>query len=601
MSTKMNQTEEPKKKLTKDGIRKLLGIYKFVLPYKRDLIISLILLLISTSVFLIFPRSTGQLIDSGILKDKARINYIGKWLAIILIAQSVVSYIRIVLVNRLTERTISDIRIAIFNKLIAVPYHFFEKNRVGELTSRISNDVSQLQETFSFTLMEFLRQIILLVVGVTYILIKNTELGLVMLSTFPITIGIAFYFGRRIKTYSKETQKVVAESNVIVDEAFQGIQTVKAYTGEYFESKRYATKIEQYIEMALKAGKFRGALVSFVITGVFGGIVLVLWYGVTQVAKGNLTTGDFIEFTILMFTVGASIASLGDVYSRLVKTVGASEMILEILGEDNELEIKEIKQTSVAYGNISFQHVSFSYPTRTDITTLKDINLDIKAGEKIALVGQSGSGKSTITRLLLRYYQIDNGTISIDQKNISDYELGDLRKSIGIVPQEVLLFGGTIRENVLYGKPDATDQEIITACEQANAMEFISQFPEGMQTLVGERGIQLSGGQKQRIAIARAVLKNPKILILDEATSSLDSQSEALVTDALEKLMENRTTIVIAHRLSTIRKVDKIYVIKDGRIAEAGKHEDLIAEEGIYHALLKAQYQSQDNATLEIN
>jgi ABC-type multidrug transport system fused ATPase/permease subunit len=592
-------TEETKKKLTKDGIKKLLGIYRFVLPYKSDLIISLILLLISTSVFLIFPRSTGQLIDSGIIKDQAKINTIGKWLAFILVAQSIVSYIRIVLVNRLTERTISDIRIAIFNKLISVPYHFFEKNRVGELTSRISNDVSQLQETFSFTLMEFLRQIILLVVGVTYILIKNTELGLVMLSTFPITVGIAFYFGRRIKTYSKETQKVVAESNVIVDEAFQGIQTVKAYTGEYYESKRYANKISQYIDMALRAGKFRGALVSFVITGVFGGIVLVLWYGVSQVAKGHLTTGDFIEFAILMFTVGASIASLGDVYSRLVKTVGASETILEILGEDNELEIKEVKSSSVQNGNISFQNVSFAYPTRSDITTLKDINLDIKAGEKIALVGQSGSGKSTITRLLLRYYHTDNGVITVDNKNIKDYELGDLRKSIGIVPQEVLLFGGSIRENVLYGKPDATEKEIITACEQANALEFINQFPEGLDTLVGERGIQLSGGQKQRIAIARAVLKNPKILILDEATSSLDSQSEALVTDALEKLMQNRTTIVIAHRLSTIRKVDKIYVIKDGRIAEEGKHETLIAAEGIYHALLKAQYQNQETIASE--
>lgn len=592
MASATNTQEEPKKKLTREGMIKLLGIYRFLLPYKWSVIISLVLLFISTGVFFVLMNYIRDIIDASGLEN---VNTIAIGMAIVILIQGVISYTRIILVTQFSERALADIRTSLYNKIITLPVEFYEKNRVGDLVSRINSDVTQLQEMLSWSLNEMLRQIILLFGGVGYILFTNAKLGLVMISTFPVTVGLAFFFGRYVKQLSRKTQDALASANIVVEETFQGIQTVKAFTGELIESIRYKGFINTSVEHALKAGKFRAALVTFIITGVFGGIILMIWYGISMVKTGELTMGELIRFVILTVTVGASIGTLGDLYSRLLKTMGASERLIEILGEKSEVELHQLEKTSIVKGSIQFEQVQFSYPTRKDIVTLKDINFAIQPGEKIALVGPSGSGKSTITRLLLRYYESSDGMIRVDDKDISTYSLGDLRQGMGIVPQDVLLFGGSIRENILYGRPDASEQEVEKAAEQANAMEFINGFPERLNTLVGERGIQLSGGQKQRIAIARAVLKNPRILILDEATSSLDSQSEKLVQDALEKLMEGRTTIIIAHRLSTIRNVDRILVISEGRIVEQGKHDQLIAmQDGIYSNLLKMQQYSQE-------
>lgn len=585
------EQEQSKKKVTKEGLKKLLGIYRFLLPYKWSLIASLILLTFSTSVFFVFVYFIKNMIDADSLNH---INRIALFMGVVILIQGVVSYVRVMLNAYFSEKTLGDIRTSVYNKMISLPVFFFEKNRVGELSSRISSDITQLQEMLAWSLNEMLRQIFILIGGIGIILFTNLKLGLITISTLPLTVAIAFYIGKKVKKESRHSQDELAKANTIVEESFQGIQVVKAFTNELFESLRYKKSIDNSVNVALKAGKYRAALASFIITGVFGGIILMLWQGFSMVKNVNspnhIEMGELIQFVILAIAVASSVGTLGDLYGRLQKTIGASERIMEILDEKSEVELNYQPKEVIKTGNITFENVSFSYPSRPEIETLKNISFGIDAGQKIALVGPSGMGKSTITRLLLRYYPLNAGQILIDGVNINTFAVEDLRSSMGIVPQDVILFGGSIRENILYGKPNASEPEIEDAARQANALEFINRFPEGFDTIVGERGVQLSGGQKQRIAIARAILKNPRILLLDEATSSLDNQSESLVQDALEKLMENRTSIVIAHRLSTIRNVDRILVISDGQIVEQGTHNELIANDsGSYSQLLKLQ------------
>jgi ABC-type multidrug transport system fused ATPase/permease subunit len=380
-----------------------------------------------------------------------------------------------------------------------------------------------------------------------------------------------------------------------VEETLQAINTVKAYTNENFEIGRYQHSLAKAVKTALSAANYRGAFISFIIIGLFGGIILVIWYGATLVQNGDLTIGELISFIIYTVFIGASVGGLGELYGKIQSALGATERIQEILAETEEPTDKSLRPLSEirrVRGDISYNQVAFSYPTRPDIQVLRNINFSIKSGEKIALVGPSGAGKSTIVQLLLRLYDVPHGSIMVDGVDIRDMNLTELRANIGIVPQEVLLFGGSIRENIAYGRPEATEEEIIEAARKANAYNFISTFPEGLDTLVGERGIKLSGGQRQRVAIARAILKNPAILVLDEATSSLDSESEHLVQQAMDELMKNRTSIVIAHRLSTIRKVDKILVIDGGEIVEQGAHEILsMNDNGIYANLLRLQFE----------
>lgn len=599
---------DKKRKVTRKDLKKALKIFRFVLPYRGTFILGLIVLLFSTITTLVFPYFTGDLLDTAIKPDaqslNLNINEIALILIGILILQALFSFLRVSLFIKVSESTMRDVRLTLYQKIISLPLAFFEKKRVGELISRVTSDVTQMQEVISFTLAEFLRQLVTFILGVGFLLILYPRLTLVMLLTFPLLIGVAIVFGRYIRKLSKKTQDSLADSNVIVEETFQSIQSVKSFTNENYEIARYRLHLNKVMKIALRAGQFRGAFVSFIIFGLFGALVIVLWYGVNLIAEGKMSFGDLTTFVIYTFFIGGALATIGDIYAQLQRTIGASERILEILDEQEEvktsikaeanLNAQVSHQLERVKGNIAFQNVRFAYPTRPDLEVLKGISLDIKQGQKIALVGYSGAGKSTIVQLLGRYYTLSDGQILVDDKNIQNYDISDLRSNIGTVPQEVILFGGSIKENISYGRPGASEEEIIEAAKQANAWKFIDTFPEKLETLVGERGVKLSGGQRQRIAIARAILKNPSILVLDEATSSLDADSEKLVQEALDELMKNRTTIIIAHRLATIRKVDKIYVIDGGTIIESGTHDELsILENGLYSSLVKLQFANE--------
>ena len=586
--------EDLKTKITLPGLRRLLSLYHYIKPYRYEYGLGLLFLLGSSGASLVFPKLLGELVDYGNQgKLGQEINRIALILVAVLIAQSVFSYFRIFLFVRVAEKTLADLRQSTFNHLIRLPMKFFQHRRVGELNSRISSDITLLQDALTSTLAEFIRQIVIIIGGVSLMMVTSFKLTLFMLAILPVIMILVVFFGRYIRKLSKQAQSQVADSNTIVEETLQGIQSVKAFTNEFFEMARYRVKTKEIALTGIKNGKLRGAFSSFTILGLFGTMVAVIWRGSTLLASGELDTGELFSFVIYSVFIGGTIGGMADVFARVQKFIGATEDLLEIFNETVELveEFPLLAPHQILHGGIRFDHLSFSYPTRADMQVLRDINVEIKPDTLVALVGPSGAGKSTMVSLLLRLYEPTSGRILFDDRENRVIPISVMRSQMAIVPQDIFLFGGTIRENIAYGKPGATSQMIEDAAQKANAWEFISKFPEGLDTLVGERGTQLSGGQRQRVAIARAVLKDPKILILDEATSSLDSESERLVKDALEKLMKGRTSIVIAHRLSTIRQADLILVLDSGHIVEQGTHEELLkSDNGLYRNLSELQF-----------
>ncbi len=613
MSNDPSASNTEKKRLDRQSWQQFLFLWQYVRRYRFVFGIGIIFLFLSTATTLVFPYFGSMLADAAVGKAPFSIRQIGIVLALVLLFQGLFSYMRIWLFSIVTEKSMADMRNDLYSKLITLPIPYLEQHRIGELTSRLTADITQLQSALSINLAEILRQIATLVVGIAIIGYTSIKLSIIMLAIVPVAVIAAMFLGKYIRQLSKETQDALANANVIAEETLQSVQMVKTFTNEKYEAKRYANAMNQTVSLALKTARFRGAFITFLISAVFGGIILVLWYGATLVQANEMTMGELLRFILYTFFIGGAIAGMGDLYSTLLKAIGASERIAELLKEKSEtnqpINIAETKNnptdhsinttnpknnepTPLKMDTLSYRNVQFSYPSRADLTVLRNISLQIPAGNRIALVGQSGAGKSTIVQLLQRFYEVDGGGIFIGEKNILDIDLHTWRTQIGIVPQEVILFGGTIRENISYGKPNASDAEIEEAAKRANAWQFIQTFPDGMQTIVGERGIKLSGGQRQRIAIARAILKNPAILILDEATSSLDAESEHLVQVALDNLMQGRTTIIIAHRLSTIKNADCIYVLDNGQIAEYGNHQTLSAKkDGIYQKLLQLQLQ----------
>jgi ABC-type multidrug transport system fused ATPase/permease subunit len=590
---RFKENDLPKSKITLSALQKAKLIFQFSGKHLWKFYVGLFFLLLTGGTALAFPKLMGLLVDCVNNKDTAQANFIALSLLGILFMQSIFSFFRLSLFVNFTENTLANLRLALYSNLVKLPMSFFSQKRVGELNSRISSDITQIQDTLTSTIAEFLRQFILIIGGIALLATESFKLTLLMLSVVPLVAVAAVIFGRFIRSYSKKVQDKVAESQVIVEETMQGISIVKAFANEWYEIARYKTQIKEVIQIAIKGGKYRGYFASFIIFCLFGAIVAVVWYGVQLSIAGEMSVGQLISFVLYSTFVGASFGGIAELYAQIQKAIGATERVFELLDETPEKiqgttahqSIEKIK------GNVNFKNVAFKYPSRKEMEVLKDVSFTAQFGQKIAIVGPSGAGKSTIASLLLRFYSIAEGSIEIDNKNIYDYDLEQLRGNMSIVPQDVILFGGTIRENIAYGKPNATEEEILAAAKQANAYNFIESFPEKLDTIVGERGVKLSGGQRQRIAIARALLKNPSILILDEATSSLDSESEKLVQEALEILMEGRTSIIIAHRLSTIRSADQILVLDKGIIAEKGTHQELIAlDNGIYKNLSNLQF-----------
>lgn len=594
--------EIPKAKFSKENFKKSLRLFKYLGKSKWIFVLGMFFVVATAVVGLYFPIMAGKMFGylgqtnmaTNLFKDS--VSGTGFELFILLVVQGIVSFGRVYTFSVVTENILKGLRTDTFNKLVQMPMSFFSKNQVADLSSRLSTDINVISEAFTVNIAEIIRQTI---VGLGGLILLVTFTGWQVAQWFiviipPITV-IAILYGRRIRKYSKGLQDKISESSVIVSEALTGITSVKAYTNEMVEIKKYNTVTDEIRQFGIKYGVMRGAFFAFIIMCVFGSIFFILYKMLLLINSGELSSENFGIFMMLSLFVAASLGGLPEQLASIQRALGATDRVFDIIDDTHEtinLAYKTNQNTNRVKGDIEFKNIQFTYPTRKDFQVLKNISFSAKAGETIALVGSSGSGKSTLASLALRFYEPNAGEYIIDGKKSTDYELTELRDQMAIVPQDVLLFGGTILENILYGKPNATEEEVIDAAKQANAYDFIMSFPEKFETRVGDRGIQLSGGQRQRVAIARAVLKNPSILILDEATSSLDSESERLVQEALDKLMVGRTSIVIAHRLSTIKNADKIVVLQKGEVVEIGKHHELIVNEGgLYQKLSKIQFE----------
>ncbi|HRO39531.1 MAG TPA: ABC transporter transmembrane domain-containing protein [Flavobacteriales bacterium] len=592
-------TEAKPAKLSKAALRKFFRVFRYMRAQRGLFALGMGCLLLTSLLSAAFPWLIGKLIDAKAsttfwqapLYDMGNVHSILKLLLLVFAAQAFFGFWRIWTFGSVTENALTQLRSDTYAHLLKLPMDFFSRRRVGELNSRISADVALLQDTFTTVLAEFLRQSVVISVCIAALAYLSPELMATMLATLPVVMLVAVFFGRFIRKLGKQVQDRIAESNVIVDETLQGIQSVKAFSNEGFESRRYGTAVRDARRLALTALRWRGGFVSFIIFCMFGVVVFVVYRAALLKDAGVMSMGEITSFVAFSIMIGASIAGIPEQVTSLLKAVGATERLMDLHDEVGEPVHLGPKGTPLALkGSIAFKQVDFHYASRPDLPVLRGVSFSVEPGQRIALVGPSGAGKSTIASLVLRFYDPVQGAVLVDGKDAREYPLTALRDRMAIVPQEVLLFGGTILENIAYGKPGADQAAIEEAAHKANAHEFISRFPQGYSTVVGERGVQLSGGQRQRIAIARAVLKDPAILILDEATSALDSESERLVQEALDELMKGRTSVVIAHRLSTIRHADKILVLDKGTVVESGTHDELIANSaGLYSSLNRLQ------------
>ena len=567
---------------------------------------------------LFFPLLIGKLVDAALPSVKAiapgswqpGINTVALVLLSTLAIQAVLTFFYSAAFQSVGQRTVVGLRQRLYGRLIELPMKFFGEHRVGELTSRLGSDMTILEEFYCGAVPQAIRQGMLLFGGLVAIFLTSPRLSGLMLLSFPVFIALAVLFGRSVRKISRHAQDRLAEAGTVAEETLQGIASVKAFGNEEFERRRYGAAMDSFLKTILRGARYRAALVSFIILGIFGAIVLVLWYGARLMHAGALTHGELTKFTLYTLFIGGGVSSVAEVMSTVQKSVGASDRVRELLKEpiessrrgneagtisNAELGTRNAENGSArllpSAATVQFEDVHFRYPSRPDLPVLHGVTLEARPGQRVALVGPSGAGKSTIISLLLRLYDSDSGRILLAGRDIREVALDQLRSRMAIVPQEVLLFGGSIRENIAYGRTSATEEEIRDAARKANCAEFIERFPEGYDTLVGERGVKLSGGQRQRIAIARAFVRNPDILLLDEATSSLDSESEGLVQQAFETLLAGRTAFIIAHRLATVRMCDRIYVIDAGRVTESGTHEQLMLRPGgTYRRLAQMQF-----------
>jgi ATP-binding cassette subfamily B protein len=576
-----------------DGLKWVLG---YLRPHRRVFIPSMIALLTTAALSLAFPwfmkdlfGGTVEDLKNGVSAAEildASNRTIGLLLGALAL-QALIGFFRVQGFIRSGEAALNDLRTDLFGRLLKLPVSFFQEHRAGALSTRVASDLATVRETLMTTLPQAGRHVVVLVGSLVVIFIMSWKLSLLMLASVPLVVLAVALAGRKVRGYSKEAQDSLAEAGTVIEESVQSITEVKAFNNEGFEKRRYGGALDHFYQVTVRGAFARASFLAFVIFVMFGTIAAVAWFGVRMMVRGSLTPEEFTGFILFSVFVGASLGSMPEIISQIQAMTGATERLREIMDEPAEGEggepVVELK------GGLAFEAVKFRYPSRPDRVVLDGIEFAIEPGRRVALVGPSGAGKSTVFSLVLGYHRPESGRVLFDDRDAAGLDLHSLRRGIAVVPQEVLLFGGTIRENIEYGRPGASAEEVEAAARQANAHEFIETLPEGYDTMVGPRGVKISGGQRQRIAIARAILADPRVLLLDEATSALDAESERLVNEALERLMEGRTSLVIAHRLSTVRHADRILVVNHGRIVESGTHDELMERDGTYRFLVETQ------------
>ena len=588
--TRSGDGDEPSVRIDRAQLRQLRRLFAFIRPYRRSLAVATVGVVVSAGLGLVFPRIMGTMVDTALTDSSTKtLDTIALVLVVVFLIQAAFNYVRIYALSVAGEGVVADLRRAVFTQIIRLPVPFFDGRRTGEITSRLTSDVAVVQATVSTAVAQALSQAITLVGGVVLMLLLSPVLSLSVLTFLPIVILGARFFGRRVNRISTAFQDEIAAANALADETIASIRVVKWFTAEETLAARYDRDIRSSYAVAIRRARLRALFVPFITFIAFGTLALVLWVGGRLVLAGDLTAGELVTFLLYTLIVAGAIGTFTGLYSELQEALGASRRIFELLDEPPELpETAHPVLPASTTGSIRLEGVHFTYPGR-DQEVLTGIDLDVSPGEVVALVGPSGAGKSTLVQLIPRFYDPTQGKVLIDDVDVRVQSLPAVRATMAAVPQEIQLFSGTIADNLRVAKPDAGDAELVAACVAANADDFITGFPDGYDTVVGERGVKLSGGQRQRVAIARALLIDPRILILDEATSSLDSESEALVQAALERLMVGRTTVVIAHRLSTVRAADRLLVMAEGRIVEEGSHDNLAAGDGVYARLYARQ------------
>ncbi len=548
-------------------------------------------LLVTSGLSLAYPLLVKQIID-GVLggEGRAAVDQAAGILVVLFLVGGIFTAARSYLFTVAGERVVARLRSHLYSSLVRQEIGFFDEHRTGELTNRLASDTTVLQNTVTVNLSMLLRYALMSVGAIAILAWTSWQLTLVMLAVVPAVVIGARVYGQVLRRISREFQDALARSTEVAEETLAGIRTVRAFAREGAEEARYDEAVETSFQLAKTRARIGALFGGFATFFGYGAIALVLWYGGVLLARGDMTMGELSAFLLYTFTVAVSLGALAGLYNDFMKALGSTERVFELLDRKSEVP-SGTERPGAIEGGLRFEGVQFSYPTRPDDVVLAGIDLELAPGEVVALVGPSGAGKSTVAALLSRFYDPDEGRILLDGHPYAELDTDWLREQVGVVSQEPILFATSIAENIRYGRPEATDAEVEDAARAANAHEFVQSFPEGFQTLVGERGVRLSGGQKQRVAIARALLKDPKVLVLDEATSALDAESEHLVQEALGRLMRGRTTVVIAHRLSTVQDADRVLVLDGGQVVQQGPHSDLVVADGLYRQLVQRQLQ----------
>lgn len=590
-----NANKEGRKKVS---VTRLMDLYRFVTPYKWHFAGAMVALVVASASLLLIGQAIRLLLDYGFSSDSSDLDQYFIGLMVVVVGLAIASFARYFLVSWIGERVISDIRKAVFDHILKLNPAFFEITRTGEVLSRLTTDTTLIQTVIGSSVSVALRNVLSFVGGLALLIYTSPKLSGMVLLVVPCIVIPIIFFGRKVRKLSTENQDSIAKVSARADETLRSIQTSQAYTHEELDRKSFAEDVEESFRIAIARIRARAWLTGIVILLVFGAIDFVLWSGATDVVTGEMSPGTLGSFVFYAIVVAGSMGSLSEIWGELQRAAGASERLIELLNEEPQINapVNPLAISNKLTSGLAFENVSFHYPSRQNMAALNEFTLDVKPGETVAIVGPSGAGKTTVFQLLLRFYDPQSGAIRVNGTNIADADPQAVRALTGLVPQDPVIFADTARNNILYGRPDATEEEVIEAAKAAAAYEFIQELPEGLDTQFGERGITLSGGQKQRIAIARAILRDPEILLLDEATSALDAESEKLVQTALENLMKGRTTLVIAHRLATVLNADRIVVLDKGRIITQGTHESLMKEDGLYAKLAKLQFDTNREA-----